>query len=82
MLDDSDFERFGPINVNIADSGDIYLFVVNDDLTLETDDRVQLIFTPTNTDIIHSLESAGEYVRDSAIVNIIDNDCKCSIVDH
>ena len=75
VIGDSDFVGMGPINL-FNNSADIRLFTTNDEITLETDDRVQLIFTPTNALIIGFLESAGEYVRDSAIVNIIDTDCK------
>ena len=74
VIGDSDFEITEPINV--INSADIRLFTTNDEITLETDDRVQLIFTPTNTLIIGGLESAGEYIRVNAIVNIIDTDCK------
>ena len=74
MLGDSDFERLRPIFVR--ESANIHLLPTHDDITLETDDRVQLIFTPTNALIIGGLESAGEYVRVSAIVNIIDTNCK------
>ena len=75
VIGDSDFVGMEPITL-FNNSADIRLFTTNDEITLETDDRVQLIFTPTNALIIGGLESAGEYVRDSAIVNIIDTDCK------
>ena len=72
--DDSDFERLLPIRV--SNSANIRLFTANDDITLEYDDRVQLRFTPDNPALIPGLEGVGEFTRDSAIVNIIDDDCK------
>ena len=57
-------------------SADIRLFTANDEVTLEYEDRVLLDFNPTAADLITALESMGEYVRNTAIVNIIDNDCK------
>ena len=36
-----------------------------------------LRFTPDNPALIPVLEASGEYIRDTATVNIIDNDCKC-----
>ena len=60
-------------------SADIRLFTANDEVTLEYEDRVRLNFIPTSADLITGLESMGEYVRYTAIVNIIDNDCKFSL---
>ena len=57
-------------------SAEIRLFTTNDEVTLEYDDRVRLDFNPTAADLITGLESFGEYVRSTAIVNIIDSDCK------
>ena len=49
---------------------------MDDEITLEYEDRVLLRFTPAQADFIPGLESSVEYMRDTAIVNIIDNDCK------
>ena len=57
-------------------SADIRLFIANDEVTLEYEDRVLLNFDPTAADLVPGLEAVGEYVRNTAIVNIIDNDCK------
>ena len=57
-------------------SAEIRLFTANDEVTLEYDDRVRLDFNPTFADLTTGLESLGEYVRNTAIVNIIDNDSK------
>ena len=60
-------------------SAEIRLFIANDEVTLEYEDRVRLNFVPTAAILITGLESMGEYVRNTAIVNIIDNDCKFSL---
>ena len=76
----SDFERLIPLRfiINGDDpSTDIRIFTVNDEMTLEYDDRVLLRFTPTNVDLILVLASHFEYIRDTAVVNIVDNDRKC-----
>ena len=64
----SDFERLTPIQV--TNNEVIRLFAVNDEITL------LLTFVPDSTALIPGLLANGEYVRDSATVNIIDNDCK------
>ncbi|CAI8013544.1 hypothetical protein GBAR_LOCUS8570 [Geodia barretti] len=69
---DSDFERLTPIPV--TNNAEIRLFAANDEITLEYDDRVLLRFAPDNPALITGLPAMGEYVRDSATVNIIDND--------
>ena len=76
----SDFDRFSQRNVFINGdypSTDILLFTVNDEATLEYEDRVLLRFTPTQATLIPGLASNYEYIRDTAIVNIIDDDRKC-----
>ena len=60
-------------------SAEIRLFTANDEVTLEYEDRVRLNFVPTAAILITGLEDLGEYVRNTAIVNIIDNDCKFSL---
>ena len=54
-------------------SVDIFLFPVDDGITLEYDDQILLRFTPSDSNIISVLENGFEYIRDSAIVNIIDD---------
>ena len=61
----------------MANEAAIRLFTRNDEKTLEYNDFVILTFTPADPATITGLESVGEYVRTSAIVNIIDNDRKC-----
>ena len=57
-------------------SAEIHLFTSNDEVTLEYEDRVLLNFDPILSNLIPRLEALGEYVRNTAIVNIIDNDSK------
>ena len=52
------------------------MFITNDDITLEYDDKVRLTFTPDSPDLITDTENQGMYVRDTATVNIVDNDCE------
>ena len=66
-----------PISVPISSilpSAEICLYTANDEVTLEYDDRVQLEIDPIPADLITGLESLGEYVRNTAVVNIIDNE--------
>ena len=63
-------------NSGNSDNQEIRLFTRNDQITLEYDDRVQLVFTPSYPDLIPVVEDVGEYIRDTAIVNIIDNDSR------
>ena len=79
-VENSDFEELTPISVIINNddpSTDVRLFTVNDETTLEFDDRVLLRFNPASPALIPGLESVNECVRDTATVNIIDNDRKC-----
>ena len=46
----------------------------NDDITLEYDDSVILVFIPDEDDLIEIYEGEGEYIRATAVVNIVDND--------
>ena len=57
----------------MTNSGEIHLFAANDETTLEYEDRVLLRFTADRLEVIHAIEAAGEYVRDTASVNIIDS---------
>ena len=63
--------------MTFANEANMRLFAINDDTTLEYNEYVTLTFTPGNPAVITGLEGEGEYVRTSAIVNIIDNDRKC-----
>ena len=79
-VEDSDFQRLTLSNRRATPTEDIsiQLFSDNDAITLEYNDTVILRFTANSglAPLISQLEMAGEYVRDTAIVDIIDNDRK------
>ena len=62
--------------IKFENSAEICLFTSNDVLTLEYNDTVLLRFAPDNPLLIAGIENAGEYIRDTATVYIIDNDSK------
>ena len=70
----TDFVNLQPIPFNTSRS--FRLFTTDDEVTLEYDDTVILRFNPHNPLLISDYENAGEFIRDTAIVNIIDNDSK------
>ena len=70
----TDFANLQPIAFNTSRS--IRLFTTDDEVTLEYDDTVILRFNPHNPLLISDYENTGEFIRDTAIVNIIDNDSK------
>ena len=53
---------------------EIRLFTHNDEITLEYNDNVILMFTPDNDTLIPGIEDVGEYVRSTTTVIINDND--------
>ena len=69
-------QQFITINRN-NNATSIRILPVNDEITLEYDDRVLLRFTPAVTNLFSDLANQFEYIRDTAVVNIIDNDRKC-----
>ena len=49
----------------------------NDDISLEYNESIILRFTtPDDPNLIDDLATRGQYIRDTARVNIIDNDRK------
>ena len=74
VIDNTDFVAMDPIRV--INTTEVSLLTFDDDITLEYDDTVTLTFTSDDPGLISSLETAGEYIRDTTTVNIIDNDCK------
>ena len=70
----SDFERL--LVISVRNTANIHLFTSNDDISLEYDDRVLLVFTPDNPALVPGLEGLGQYIRTTATVRIIDNDGK------
>ena len=73
----SDFESLSEIIVG-NNMAKVRVFTSNDQIALEYDDSVILTFTPDNPVLITGLEAQGEYVRDSATVNIIDSDSEAA----
>ena len=71
----TDFYRLSPVSVS-SDGAEIRLFTAKDEITLEYNDRILLTYTPSNPGLIPGVEGAGEYIRNTAIVRIIDNDSK------
>ena len=54
----------------------MHLYTYDDQIALEYDDSVILTYIPDNDALIPGLEGLGEYIRDTATVNIIDNNSK------
>ena len=73
--ENTDFERLSPIRV-LRREVSIRILTSNDDIALEYDDWVLLIFTPDNPADITVFENRGQYVRTTATVRIIDRDGK------
>ena len=79
IIGTSDFEHIIPISVfqdSTRDSTSIRLITHQDIITLEYDDSIILVFTPNHPALIPALEDLGEFIRDTATVNIIDDDSK------
>lgn len=72
QIGSSDFE-FPPIPSS-GTAVDIQLSATDDKITLEYNDRIMLIYTPQTANFIELVELAGEFIRDTTTVNIIDND--------
>ena len=79
-IEDSDFQSLTLNNrrATPTEGISIQLFSDNDAITLEYNDTVILRFTANLglAPLISQLETEGEYIRDTAIVDIIDNDRK------
>ena len=79
-IDTTDFQPFSTNQHTVTATDDIaiQLFCRNDDITLEYNDTVILRFivNPGLAVLIQQLRTAGEYIRDNAIVDIVDNDRK------
>ena len=67
--------------ISFTNNVEIHIFTNNDQFTLEYNDSIILVFTPDIPTLIPALEGAGEYLRDTVIVNIIDNDSKCPLIE-
>ena len=72
-----DYLTFSNITVqDIADN--IILQTRDDEITLEYDDRISLVFAPAPSlaTLPQLLEAQGEYLRDTTTVTILDDDSK------
>ena len=68
---------FQPLSVQvISESTDISLVTVDDEMGMECEESIRLEFVHQFPPYIIFLASQGEFIRDTAIVNIIDNDRK------
>ena len=79
IIGTSDYEHIIPIRVfqdSTRDSTSIRLITHQDIMSLEYDDSIILVFTPDDPELIPALEDFGEFIRDTATVNIIDDDSK------
>ena len=61
---------------------DVRLDASNDDVTLEIGDTVILKLDPTDANIVNRVEGQGQFLRDTATVTILDNDCKLTTTEH
>ena len=52
------------------------LSTINDNITLEYNDTVLLLFTAEESGLIEFYESNGEYIRESMNIHIVDDDRK------
>ena len=60
----------------VSGFSDVRLDASNDDVTLEIDDTAILRLKPTTPNIVALIEQQRQFLRDTATVNILDNDCK------
>ena len=65
---------FEDISIRVHEDIHFLLFITEDDITLEYEDTVILRFTPNYHALIPTVEQLGEFIRDTATVNILDND--------
>ena len=73
----ADYEEFSSITVQ-GFHDNIVIQTIDDDITLEYDDRLDLTFAlpPDRAFLTQILEAMGEYLRDTVSVTIIDNDSR------
>ena len=67
----SDFEEVQSIQCS-NNSVRISLLASIDDISLEIGDRINLMFRPEDPSFVQDIENNGEFIRDTATVNIID----------
>ena len=75
-IESTDFSlRDTPVTL-AGGSADVRLDASNDDVTLEIGDTVILRLDPTAANIVDPVEGQGQFLRDTATVTILDNNCK------
>ena len=81
-IDLTDFFNILPVAIEVEGNAieRIELGTRNDDITLEYDDTILLLFIPENSSLIEFYESEGEYIRDNVTVHIIDDDRKQTMI--
>ena len=69
---------FQPLSVQvISESTDISLVTVDDEMGMECEESIRLEFVHQFPPYVIFLASQGEFIRDTAIVKVIDNDREC-----
>lgn len=58
-------------------SATVSVYAISDNRALEQEDGIALKFTPTDSTLLIAIEERGEYIRDTTIVDIVDENCKC-----
>ena len=75
-IESTDFAlRDTPVRL-VSGFSEVSLDASNDDVTLEIGDTVILRLDPTAANIVDLVEGEGQFLRDTATVTILDNDCK------
>lgn len=74
-----DYECTGEIETGLYGTAEIPFKSINDDITLEYDDKVKMVFAPLYENYRQELMENGEFIRAYSYVHIIDNDGKLYI---
>ena len=74
ILASQDYQHFRQVTTSESGATSVTFVTWDDEVTLEYDESVSLIFTPENQLLLDDIEAAGEFVRHTATVNIIDTD--------
>ena len=75
-IESTDFAlRDTPVRL-VSGFSEVSLDASNDDVTLEIGDTVILRLDPTAANIVDLVEGEGQFLRDTATVTILDNNCK------
>ena len=72
----NDYDPFTPIHISSILYVPFMLQTIDDDVALEYDDRIVLTYVPENVNLFEGIEEAGEYIRNTTLVIIKDNDSR------